>query len=151
MKTLIPVVSLALCTVFAFSGCETTGDNVLLGAAAGAAIGGAATGHGRGALTGAAIGAASGYVVGKAVQHERRRAYSEGYYDARGDRYERYEDRRYDDDRYYREESRYPVGRPLGNGYVRSPYHPYNRIDVNGIPRGAKVQDPSTGKVFINP
>jgi hypothetical protein len=156
MKSLIPAVSLALFVSFAFSACETTGDNVLLGAAAGAAIGGAATGRGQGALAGAAIGAASGYVVGKAVQHERRRAYSEGYYEGREDRDGRYDDRdrdRYDDrdDRYDRDDRRYPYGRSLGNGYVTSPYHPYNRIDVRGIPRGAKVQDPSTGKIFINP
>lgn len=150
MRKLIPAVSLALAVAFAFSGCETTGDNVLLGAAAGAAIGGAATGRGRGALAGAAIGAASGYVVGKAVQRDRRRAYSDGYYDGRDDRYDRYDDRERYDDRDYRDD-RYPVGRPRGDGYVTSPYYPYNRIDVRGIPRGAKVQDPSTGKIFINP
>lgn len=153
MKKLLPAISLALVAAFAFSGCETTGDHVLLGAAAGAAIGGAATGRGEGALTGAAIGAASGYVVGKAVQHERRRAYSEGYYDGRDDRYDRRDDRRYEryDDRQQYDDRRYPMGRPRGDGYVSSPYYPYNRIDVRGIPRGAKVQDPSTGKIFINP
>lgn len=146
MKKFIPSVSLALCIVFAFSGCETTGDSVLLGAATGAAVGGIATGEGRGALTGAAIGAAGGYLVGKAVQRDRRRAYSEGYYEGRGDR-----DGDRDDDRYYREE-RYPLGRPTNrDGFVTSPYHPYNRIDVRGIPRGASVEDPSTGKIFINP
>lgn len=146
MKKLIPVISLALFVSFAFSGCETTGDNVLLGAATGAAIGAAATGRGQGALAGAAIGAAGGYVVGKAVQHERRRAYSEGYYEGREDRYD---DRR--DDRYYHED-RYPVGRLTNReGFVTSPYYPYNRIDVRGIPRGAQVQDPSTRKIFINP
>lgn len=144
MKKLIPSISLALCAVFAFSGCETTGDSVLLGAATGAAVGGLATGHGRGALTGAAIGAAGGYLVGKAVQHERRRAYSEGYYEGRGERYD-------GRDRDYRDE-RYPVGRLTNrDGFVVSPYRPYNRIDVRGIPRGAQVQDPSTGGIFINP
>jgi len=145
MKKFLPAVSLSLCVIFAFSGCETTGDSVLLGAATGAAIGGIATGRGHGALAGAAIGAASGYVVGKAVQHERRRAYSEGYYEGREDRY---------DDRDYRSyrEDRYPLGRPTNrSGFVTSPYHPYNRIDVRGIPRGAQVEDPSTGRIFINP
>jgi osmotically inducible lipoprotein OsmB len=146
MKKLIPAISLALAVAFAFSGCETTGDNVLLGAATGAAIGGAATGHGHGALTGAAIGAAGGYVIGKAVQHERRRAYEEGYYEGREDR-DHYGDGR----RYYRED-RYPVGRLTNReGFVISPYYPYSRIDVRGIPRGAQVQDPSTGKIFLNP
>ncbi len=148
MKNLIPSVSLALCLSFGFSACETTGDNVLLGAATGAAVGGIATGRGRGALAGAAIGAASGYVIGKAVQHERRRAYADGYDDGRYDD----GDRRYDDrDRRY-DERQYPVGRPTNReGFVISPYHPYNRIDVRGIPRGAQVEDPSTGKIFINP
>ncbi len=150
MKTLIPPTALALLAALTFSACETTGDNVLLGAATGAAIGAIAGGDGRSAVTGAAIGAAGGYLIGKAVQHDRRRVYSEGYYDGRGD------DRGYDDryrrdyDRDYRDN--YPVARRTSrSGFVISPYHPYNRIDVRGIPRGAKVEDPSVGKVFINP
>lgn len=141
MRKLLPSISSALVIAVSFSACETTGDNVLLGAATGAAIGAIAGGNGRSAVTGAAIGAAGGYVVGKAVQHERRRAYSEGYYDGRGDdRYGRYE------------RERYPLGRLTNReGFVISPYHPYNRIDVRGIPRGAQVEDPSTGKIFINP
>lgn len=144
MKKLLPAISLALFTILGFSACETTGGNVLLGAATGAAIGGLAGRDGRSALTGAAIGAAGGYIVGKAVQHQRRRAYSDGYHDGRDDDYRR------DDDRDYRD--RYPIGRRTSRaGFVISPYHPYNRIDVRGIPRGAQVEDPSTGKVFINP
>lgn len=156
MNKSIRAISLGLLVVFTFSACETTGDSVLLGAATGAAVGGLATGRGRGALAGAAIGAAGGYLVGKAVQHERRRAYSDGYYEGREDRYDdgdrHYDDRdRQDDDRSYRED-RYPLGRPTNReGFVTSPYHPYNRIDVRGIPRGAQVEDPSTRKIFINP
>ena len=151
MKKAFQSISLALATVFSFSACETTGGNVLLGAATGAAIGGLAGGDGRSAVTGAAIGAAGGYLIGKAVQHDRRRVYSEGYYDGRGDDGDRRVDRRYRDDREYREE-RYPMGRPTNRaGFVISPYHPYNRIDVRDIPRGGKVEDPSTGKIFINP
>lgn len=147
MTKLLPPISLSLVVVLTFSSCETTGDNVLLGAATGAAIGGIAGRDGRSALTGAAIGAAGGYLIGKAVQHERRRAYSDGYYDGReDDRYRR-------DDRYDRgERERYPLGRLTSrDGFVISPYHPYNRIDVRGIPRGAQVEDPSTGRIFINP
>lgn len=141
MKKLIPIISLLLLVAFAFSGCETSGQNALLGAATGAAVGGALHGRGDQALAGAAIGAAGGYLIGKAVQHDRRRVYSEGYYEGRGDRGEG-----------YREESRYPVGRSTGRyGFVSSPYYPYNRIDVRGIPRGAKVVDPSCDKIFINP
>lgn len=142
---MLPSVSLAMVVALGFSACETTGDNVLLGAATGAAVGGLATGRGQGALTGAAIGAAGGYLIGKAVQRDRRRVYSEGYYDGRGDD-------RYRDDRYARDERGYPLGRLTNReGFVVSPYHPYNRIDVRGIPRGAQVEDPSTGKIFINP
>jgi hypothetical protein len=143
MKKFIPSISLALLIPLFFSACETTGDNVLLGAATGAAVGGIATGRGHGALVGAAIGAASGYVFGKAVQHERRRAYAEGYYEGRGG----YDDRDYRDDR-----DRYPVAERTNRpGFVISPYRPYNRIDVRGIPRGAEVEDPSTGRIFIIP
>jgi hypothetical protein len=143
MRKFLPSVSVALALALGLTGCDTTGDNVLLGAATGAAIGGIAGRDGRSTVTGAAIGAAGGYLIGKAVQRDRRRAYSEGYYDGRGD--DRYRDDRYRDDRY-------PVGRLTNReGFVVSPYHPYNRIDVRGIPRGAQVEDPSTGKIFINP
>jgi len=151
MKKLIPATSLFVLAAFAFSGCETTGQNVLLGAATGAAVGGALHGRGDQALAGAAIGAAGGYLIGKAVQHDRRRVYSDGYYDGRGDRYSRSDS--YDRDRDYREEApRYPVGRFTGrSGFVTSPYAPYNRIDVRGIPAGAQVVDPSCDRIFINP
>lgn len=151
MKKFVPVVSLALLAIFTLTGCETSGQNALLGAATGAAIGGSLHGRGDQALAGAAIGAASGYLIGKAVQHDRRRAYEEGYYDGRGD------DRDYPpDDRDYRdrprESDRYPWGRLTSRpGIVISPYYPYNRIDVRGIPRGGKVEDPSTRRIFLNP
>ncbi len=145
MKKLIPIISLLLLASFAFSGCETSGQNALLGAGTGAAIGGLLHGRGDQALAGAAVGAAGGYLIGKAVQYDRRRVYSEGYYDAQGDRSGR--------DRYaVREEADYPMARGTGRGgYVISPYYPYNRIDVHDIPRGARVVDPSCGKIFINP
>ena len=41
MKRFIPTISLLLLAAFAFAGCETSGQNALLGAATGAAIGGA--------------------------------------------------------------------------------------------------------------
>ena len=147
MKKLIPTTSLLLLAACAFSGCETSGQNALLGAATGAAVGGALHGRGDQALAGAAIGAAGGYLIGKAVQHDRRRVYEEGYEEGRGDRY----DRR--DDRYEREDyRRYPVGRFTGrSGFVTSPYYPYNRIDVRGIPHGAQTVDPSCDKIFVNP
>ena len=148
MKKLIPTTSLLLLAACAFSGCETSGQNALLGAATGAAIGGALHGRGDQALAGAAIGAAGGYLIGKAVQHDRRRVYSEGYYDGRGDRYDDRRDSR--DDR--EDDRRYPVGRFTSRGgFVTSPYYPYNRIDVRGIPHGAQTVDPSCDRIFINP
>lgn len=150
-KLVVPSVSLVLLASFALTGCETPGQSALTGAATGAAIGGLATGRGQGALVGAAIGAGTGYLVGRQVQAERRAAYDAGYYDARRD-----EGDYRDDDRYYREDrsyrNRFPVGRLTDRpGFVLSPYYPYSRIDVRGIPRGAQVEDPSTRRIFINP
>jgi hypothetical protein len=104
----------------------------MLGAGVGAAVA-AMTGHDP--LRGAAIGAGSGFVVGKVVKHERRRAYEEGYYDGG-----------------FGERDGYPVGRRTEErGVVVSPYPPHNLIDVSGIPRGARVLDPSCRRTFINP
>jgi hypothetical protein len=111
-----------------FSGCETPGQHALLGAGAGAAIA-AATDNS--ALHGAAIGAGAGYLFGVLLEHERRVAYGDGYYDRHGDRY--------------------PVARRSRPGFVISPYRPYYEIDVRGFPHGARVIDPSNERVFINP
>ena len=130
-RLLVPALAILCLTT---AGCETTGQNTLLGAGVGAAIA-AATGHSP--LRGAAIGAGSGFVVGKVLKHERRRAYEEGYYEG------------HDDDRDSRD---YPVGRRARErGYVYSPYPPHHVIDVRGIPRGERVLDPSCNRVFINP
>lgn len=70
----------------------------------------------------AAIGAAAGYVVGKLAQHERRR-----------------------------EDANLPVARPTRRYWlVVSPYTG-ELVDVRGIPSGARVEDPSSGRDFINP
>jgi hypothetical protein len=132
MKKLIPAISLALVGAFTFTGCETTGQSALAGAATGAAIGGLLHGRGSDALAGAAIGAAGGALIGHVAKRERERAYEEGYYAGSG--------------------RRYPVGRRTGRyGLVRSPYAPGNLIDVTDIPPGAKVVDPSCDRIFINP
>ena len=127
MKRILLFSAVPLIAVLGLTGCETPGRTSLLGAGVGAAAA-AATGHSP--LRGAGIGAGAGYIVGRLAQHERRRGYDEGYYEGRG---------------------RYPVGRRLGSGFVRSPHYPYNTIDVRGLPRGARVVDPSTGRTFINP
>ncbi|MGB8167393.1 MAG: glycine zipper domain-containing protein, partial [Chthoniobacteraceae bacterium] len=84
MKSRLPLVSLSLVIAVAVGGCESSGDNALAGAAAGAAIGGLLHGSGRDALHGAAIGAGAGYLIGKIVKHERhereRRYYRDGEY-----------------------------------------------------------------------
>lgn len=92
-----------MAAMVALTSCETPGQTALAGAAAGAAIGGALHGRGEDALKGAAIGAGAGYLAGRAVQHERNRAYREGYYDSRY-RDDHYDRRLYTDrygDRYY--------------------------------------------------
>jgi hypothetical protein len=136
MKKFIPVLSASLCAALAFSGCETSGQSALAGAATGAAIGGLLHGSGRDAMTGAAIGAGAGYLLGRVARRQREDAYERGYYDGGG----------------YRGESRYPMGSYTGNrGFVRSPYRPHHTIDVRGIPPGAQVIDPSCERIFINP
>lgn len=133
MKTLTCAIVVSLLAVLGFTSCETPGRTAMLGAGAGALIGNQS--H-TGPLRGAALGAGIGYLVGKLVEYDRR-------------------DRHYDDDDYeYRERrySRYPVAERSGRrGFVISPYRPYNLIDVRGIPSGARVIDPSCGRIFINP
>jgi hypothetical protein len=121
-----PLVCLSLLAALALGGCESSGDNALAGAAAGAAIGGLLHGRGSDALRGAAIGAGAGYLIGKIVKHERH---------AR--------ERRYED---------LPLAEPTEEyGIVASPYPPHSLIDVRGIPHGATVMDPSCERPFINP
>jgi hypothetical protein len=131
MKRILSYSLSSMLLLSTFAGCETPGQSALAGAATGAAIGGLLHGRGDQALAGAAIGAGAGYLLGKAAQHERERGYEEGYYQTPGRLLYAHE-----------------TGR---SGYVRSPYYPYNTIDVGGIPHGAKVVDPSTGRTFINP
>lgn len=128
MKSFLSILLASACLFLA--GCETTGQSAMLGAGLGAAVA-AATGND--ALGGAAIGAASGALIGHVAKHERERAYEEGYYEGRRGR-------------------GYPVGRRTEHrGFVVSPYAPNNIIDVRGIPRGERVEDPSCGRIFINP
>jgi hypothetical protein len=143
MKKLVPIVSITLPIALALSGCETPGRSAGLGAAIGGAVGAVASrGRPWGILQGAALGAATGYVVGKVVQHDREQ---EEYYEGAP--------RHYDDHDFpIDDRTGLPVGHPTHHeGFVISPYPPHNRIDVNGIPPGAKVMDPSVNQVFINP
>jgi hypothetical protein len=123
----IAITSLLLTPILALTSCEsTTGTGALVGAAGGAALG-AALGGGRaeniaaGAILGAGTGALAGHLIG--------RADSRGYYQGRA----------------------LPYARPAGRGVVRSPYRPNHLISVAGIPSGAVVEDPTTGRYFIRP
>lgn len=138
MKLPLVVIASSMLVTVAFTGCETPGQTAMLGAATGALIGNQSY---TGPLRGAAIGAGAGYLIGKIFQHNRER---HGYVRR---------DRDYDDeDDYSYRRSRYPVASPTRRyGFVTSPYPPYHLIDVRGIPRGAKVIDPSSDRVFINP
>jgi hypothetical protein len=115
-------------SALALSSCETyVGQGAGLGAATGAAIGAATTGSVRGAAAGAAIGAGTGALIGAAVEADER-----GYYEGHPGSY-------------------YPFGQRVGRGLVRSPYYPHQIVDVRGIPRGALVRDPATGRPFRKP
>lgn len=119
--------SLFLAPILTFTSCEsTTGTGALVGAGAGAALG-AALGRGRaeniaaGAILGAGTGALAGHLIGRADER--------GYYQGR----------------------QLPYARSAGRGVVESPYRPHNLINVAGVPHGAVVEDPTTGRYFIRP
>ncbi|MEI7958939.1 MAG: glycine zipper domain-containing protein [Verrucomicrobiota bacterium] len=131
MKTLPIVVSGIALVAMSFSGCETpTGQGAGLGAATGAIIGGIAGNNIRSAAIGAGAGALAGSVIGHMAAEDRRAGYVEG-----GPYPERY--RVATPSRYY--------------GYVISPYRPHALVDVRGIRPGARVVDPSSDRIFINP
>ena len=133
MKTLpIAVVSGVALVAMCFSGCETPGQGAGTGAVTGAIIGGIAGNNVRGAAIGAGAGALAGAVLGKIAQDERRAGYVEGRAEVYPARY-----RVASPSRYY--------------GYVVSPYRPYALVDVRGIRPGARVVDPVSDRIFINP
>ena len=137
----LPVLTVSGLTLVAmtFSSCETPGRGAGVGAATGAVIGAIAGGNLRSAAIGAAAGAATGAVIGKIAQDERRAAYG-GYY----------EDRAYGAG--YPHRWHYRFGRRTDHyGLVRSPYAPYALVDVRGLPHGARVIDPVSDRIFINP
>ena len=129
-KNSLAVVALAAVSALSLSSCETaTGTGALIGAGTGALIGGHGH-HGHhsrgGAIAGAAIGAGAGALIGAAIDADER-----GYYQGHPASY-------------------YPYGRRVGRGLVESPYTG-RVIDVRGIPRGALVRDPDTGRPFRKP
>jgi hypothetical protein len=133
----LSVVSGLLLVAVTFSGCETPGQGAATGAIAGAVIGAIAGNDLRSTAIGAGAGAAVGAVAGKVNQDDRRNNYP-GYHEDRA---------------YARGETEpYRVASPANrDGYVISPYKPYRLIDVRGMRSGARVQDPVSGKIFINP
>jgi hypothetical protein len=156
-RATLSLVSVLVCVLpLLFSGCETPGRSALAGAGTGAVVGGMLKGNGRGMAQGAAIGAAGGYVLGAYGQSERAKGYAQatgGYppppvvYHGRPPAVSRYPHP-------YRARVIDPVlyGRYSGRyGYVYSPYGTGNLVDVRGLPRGAQVVDPYTGRVFLNP
>ena len=136
MKTLpIAVVSGIALVAMSFSGCETPGQSAGFGALTGGIIGGLASNNVRGAAIGAGAGALTGAVLGKVAQDERRAGYVEG----RADPFVAYPEH-------------YRVATPSRYyGYVVSPYRPYSLVDVRGIRPGARVRDPVSERIFINP
>jgi hypothetical protein len=139
------------------TGCETPGQSALAGAGTGAVMGGMLKGTGRGMAQGAAIGAAGGYVLGAYGQSERQKGYAQGIWDQQQPPppvyyapapMPRYGHHRHSMHRpeplvYGRRSGRY--------GFVYSPYGHGDLLDVRGLPRGAQVVDPDSGRVFLNP
>ncbi len=115
----------------ALSGCEdpNAGKGAVWGAVAGAGIG-AIAGDDAGAIAkGAAIGAGVGAIAG-AVAKAKRYKGGGGYPDS----------------------GSYPTASRTNNpNVVRSPYSPYNEIDVRGFSSGELAIDPTTDKVFRVP
>ena len=140
MKKLpIAVIAGTALVATSFSGCETQGQSVGLGALTGAVVGGATHNNVRGAAVGAGIGALAGAVLGQAVQDQRQQAYAQGRADAGYAAYPA-------------PVESYRVARPSSYyGYVVSPYRPHALVDVRGIPSGRRVMDPVSNRVFINP
>lgn len=129
MKNLrVVLTSCVALSALTLTSCETPEQTgALAGGAFGASIGALSggTGVGRKAALGGVIGAGAGALLGHMLGRADRRGYYEG--------------------------ERLPYGRYVGRGLVESPYRPYNLISVRGIPSGAVVEDPSTGRLFINP
>ncbi len=136
----LAILGMAALATLTLNSCETaTGTGALVGASTGALIGSSVGGHHhRGyyrhhgdagnALAGAAIGAGAGALIGAAIDADRR-----GYYEGH-------------------EAGYYPYGMRTGRaGLLRSPYPPNALVDVRGIPRGALVRDPATGRPFRRP
>jgi hypothetical protein len=140
------------------TGCETPGQSALAGAGTGAVMGGMLKGTGRGMAQGAAIGAAGGYVLGAYGQAERQRGYVQGRWDSQPAPvapvyYAQPPTHRYGQNRYSVTGPEPLVyGRHSGRfGFVYSPYGRGNLVDVRGLPHGAMVEDPYSGRVFLNP
>jgi len=133
MKSLpvVAVTGIAL-VAMSFSGCETPGQGAGVGAVTGAIIGGIAGNNIRGAAIGAGAGALAGAVMGKIAQDERRAGYVEGQTVVYSEHY-----RMATPSSYY--------------GYVVSPYRPHALVDVRGIRPGARIVDPVSERIFINP
>jgi hypothetical protein len=130
MKKINSVVAAAAAAgALALGSCETpTGQGAATGAVIGALVGGAGHHGADAALAGAAIGAATGALIGAAIEADER-----GYYEGH-------------------EADYYPYGRRTDTpGILRSPYPPNVLVDVRGIPRGALVRDPESGRPFRRP
>jgi hypothetical protein len=120
----------AVSVAFLHAGCEpNAGSGAAVGAAVGAGIAALATDDG--VLEGALIGAAVGAVAGHAIKARR-------YRDAGGAP--------------GGSSRNYPYASSTGRaGFVKSPYSPYNVIDVRGVRSGELAIDPTTEQVFRVP
>lgn len=134
MRIILPIAAISGLAVVAmsFSGCENPAQGAVSGGTAGAIIGAISGNSLRSTAIGAGAGAVAGAVVGKMVADDRRAQYEGGPVAYGGPSYR------------VASPARYP-------GYVVSPYRPHALVDVRGIRPGARVVDPASGYVFINP
>lgn len=131
-----------LACAFTFTSCTPMQQQgAQVGGLAGAALGALAGDDSSSVVKAAAIGAAVG--AGAAAVREQSQQNS-GYYNTGGDTYRQ--------PTATPSATSYPYATPTQTqGYVRSPYQPYNTIDVRGIPSGKMAKEPGTNNIFMIP
>lgn len=115
-----------------------------VGALAGAALGAISGNDSSGVIRGAAVGAAVGAGAAAVKENSNNR---QGHYNTGGDVY-----RQSGPVAPTHSAQNYPLATHTGTpGYVKSPYRPYNTVDVRGIPSGKMAKEPGTNNIFVLP
>lgn len=118
---------------------QRAGVGALAGGAVGALAGDDENDIVRGSVIGAALGAGSA-----ALQEQRQTNGNNGISDTRNQTQPAVSSAPV--------QNKYPLAQTTETpGYVKSPYRPYNTIDVTGIPSGKMAKEPGTKNIFIIP